>query len=83
MDRNLSQFGRSVGRVPPHRLSKLNPVKQSLEPTINPKNGEFIKKLRYVDNELSNNKEYATDPTPERRPGRRIVSSRMVGYCPV
>lgn len=42
---------------------KLNPVKQSLEPTINPKNGEFIKKLRYVDNELSNNKEYATDPT--------------------
>ena len=42
---------------------KLNPVKQSLEPTINSKNGEFIKKLRYVDNELSNNKEYATDPT--------------------
>ena len=42
---------------------KLNPVKQSLEPTINPANNEFIKKLRYVDNELSNNKEYATDPT--------------------
>lgn len=41
---------------------KLTPVKQSLEPTINPANGEFIKKLRYVDNELSNNKKYATDP---------------------
>ena len=37
-------------------------MKQSLEPTINPANGEFIKKLRYVDNELNNNKEYATDP---------------------
>ncbi len=42
---------------------KLSPVKQSLESTINPANGEFIKKLRYVDNELSNNKEYATDPS--------------------
>lgn len=42
---------------------KLTPVRQSLEPTINQANGEFIKKLRYVDNELSNNKEYATDPT--------------------
>ncbi len=42
---------------------KLNPVKQSLEPTINPANGEFIKKLRYVDGELSNNKEYATAPS--------------------
>ena len=41
---------------------KLSPVKQSLEPTINPANGEFIKKLRYVDNEINNNKEYATDP---------------------
>lgn len=42
---------------------KLTPVMQSLEPTINAANGEFIKKLRYVDNELSNNKEYATDPS--------------------
>ena len=42
--------------------AKLSPVKQSLEPTINPANGEFIKKLRYVDNEINNNKEYATDP---------------------
>lgn len=42
---------------------KLNPVKQSLEPTIDATNGEFIKKLRYIDGELSNNKEYATDPS--------------------
>lgn len=25
MDRNLSQFGRSVGRIPPHRLSEAEP----------------------------------------------------------
>ena len=49
--------------ITPTIAAKLNPVKQSLEPTINPANNEFIKKLRYVDNELSNNKEYATDPT--------------------
>ena len=37
----------------------LNPVVLSLDPNINPANGEFIKKLRYVDNELTNNKENA------------------------
>ena len=34
---------------------KLSPVKQSLEPTIKAENGEFIKKLRYVDDELREN----------------------------
>ena len=33
----------------------LNPVKQSLEPKIKAENGEFIKKLRYVDDELREN----------------------------
>lgn len=40
----------------------LNPVVLSLDPNINPANGEFIKKLRYVDNELTNNKENAENP---------------------
>lgn len=40
----------------------LNPVVLSLEPTINPAKGEFIKKLRYVDNELTNNKANAENP---------------------
>ena len=34
---------------------KLTPVAQSMEPTINAANGEFIKKLRYVDDELREN----------------------------
>ena len=33
----------------------LIPVKQSLEPKIKPEDGEFIKKLRYVDDELREN----------------------------
>ena len=41
----------------------LRPIQQSLEPTINPNNNEFIKKLRYVDVELINNSEYANDPS--------------------
>lgn len=41
----------------------LQPVKQSLESTINAANGEFIKKLRYVDNELNNNGANATNPS--------------------
>lgn len=41
----------------------LNPVVLSLESSINAENGEFIKKLRYVDNELINNKENATAPS--------------------
>lgn len=39
---------------------KLNPIILSLESSINAENGEFIKKLRYVDNELINNKDNAT-----------------------
>lgn len=42
---------------------ELTPVVKSLESSINPDNGEFIKKLRYVDNELINNKENATAPS--------------------
>lgn len=34
---------------------KLSPVKHSLEPTVKAENGEFIKKLRYVDDELREN----------------------------
>lgn len=34
---------------------ELTPIRYSLEATIKPENGEFIKKLRYVDNELINN----------------------------
>lgn len=41
----------------------LQPIVQSLEPSINPANNEFIKKLRYVDNELTNNNANATDPS--------------------
>lgn len=41
---------------------KLMPVSQSLESTINPANGEFIKKLRYVDDELRENPN-AKDPS--------------------
>ncbi len=41
---------------------KLMPVGQSMEPTINPANGEFIKKLRYVDDERRENPN-ATDPS--------------------
>lgn len=40
-----------------------SPVKQSLESTINAANGEFIKKLRYVDNELTNNGLNANNPS--------------------
>lgn len=40
----------------------LTPIVRSLESSINPANGEFIKKLRYVDNELINNKENAANP---------------------
>ena len=41
----------------------LNPIQLSLESTINPENGEFIKKLRYVDNEQINNANNALDPS--------------------
>ena len=34
---------------------KLTPVKLSLDPSINADKGEFIKKLRYVDDELREN----------------------------
>lgn len=40
----------------------LQPIKQSLESSINAANGEFIKKLRYVDNELINNSANSQDP---------------------
>lgn len=39
---------------------KLIPVLHSEEPTINPTNGEFIKKLRYLDSERRENTENAT-----------------------
>lgn len=39
----------------------LAPIKQCLEASINIANGEFIKKLRYVDNELINNSQNAND----------------------
>ena len=42
---------------------ELQPVVQSLDPSIDPANNEFIKKLRYVDNELNNNNANATDPS--------------------
>lgn len=38
---------------------KLNPVAASDEPTINPANGEFIKKLRYIDIEKKENSDNA------------------------
>ncbi len=41
----------------------LQPIVQSLDPSINPANNEFVKKLRYVDNELNNNNANATDPS--------------------
>lgn len=41
----------------------LAPVKQSLESAINAADGEFIKKLRYVDNELVNNSQNANNPS--------------------
>lgn len=41
---------------------QLTPVVLSLEPSINPANGELIKKLRYVDSELVNNQANAEDP---------------------
>ncbi|MDD4516114.1 SusD/RagB family nutrient-binding outer membrane lipoprotein [Massilibacteroides sp.] len=37
----------------------LMPISQSEEPSINPENGEFIKKLRYVDDERRENKDNA------------------------
>lgn len=40
---------------------QLIPIKQCLENSINISNGEFIKKLRYVDNELINNSTNAND----------------------
>lgn len=40
----------------------LMPVAQSEEPSINAANGEFIKKLRYVDDELRENEANALDP---------------------
>lgn len=39
---------------------KLTPVLHSDEPTINPSNGEFIKKMRYLDSERRENAENAT-----------------------
>ena len=41
----------------------LKPIKQCLEASINAANGEFIKKLRYVDNELINNSQNANNPS--------------------
>ena len=41
----------------------LKPIKQCLEASINVANGEFIKKLRYVDNELINNSQNANNPS--------------------
>ena len=41
----------------------LKPIKQCLETSINVANGEFIKKLRYVDNELINNSQNANNPS--------------------
>lgn len=40
---------------------KLNPIVRSDEPTIKPENGEFIKKMRYVDQERRINTTHATD----------------------
>lgn len=40
---------------------QLTPIRQSLESSINPANGEFIKKLRYVDNERINNSQNANN----------------------
>lgn len=42
---------------------KLVPIAQSEDPSINPANGEFIKKLRYVESEVSYNKENSTAAT--------------------
>jgi len=42
---------------------KLQPVVRSDAPAINPANGEFIKKLRYVDMELNSNSENANSPS--------------------
>jgi len=41
---------------------KLNPIAHSEDNSINPANGEFIKKLRYVDTEVTYNADHATDP---------------------
>lgn len=47
----------------------LMPVSQSEEPTINPANGEFIKKMRYVDDERRENEANAMSPTNNQGQG--------------
>lgn len=47
----------------------LMPVSQSEEPTINPKNGEFIKKLRYVDDERRENEANALSSSNNQNQG--------------
>lgn len=47
----------------------LMPVAQSEEPTINPANGEFIKKLRYVDDERRENEANALSPSNNQGQG--------------
>lgn len=42
---------------------KLTPIFQSEEPTINPANGEFIKKIRYCDAEYRDNTGNVEDPS--------------------
>ena len=42
---------------------KLNPISRSDDPSINPENGEFIKKIRYCDAEYRDNNINVTVPT--------------------